>query len=307
MRLGYAIAVLVVASGGCGGHRAVFPPSPEIRARMDRVVLEVSASAKPNWISKDKVKVGAGERAASGAGKGASVGAVPLAIGCDLGWNALWPLTCAAGAVVGAGTAVVGGAGGAVYGAATTRTEGEVTSAEGALDKLLQETRPEDLLRNRIASVIRTRTSVTVFEVETRDALVERRGHDDSSSVALLLNICNFSFSRKGDMSPDLWLDLAVSARLYDSLEDPSIYAHEWGMKSNLGDFFKLTNAGAATLRMKLEAEIHKMAEAVVDDLFVTKVAKPEERVPDNGRVVTTGGGGYGGGGYFTFDFPWCR
>jgi hypothetical protein len=285
-----SMVFLIVFAGCVSPVASIAPPAAELRARMDPVILGVFASSKPDWSSTESVITDPGERGASASARGAKAGHAPMKVGCHWGWQYLWIITCPLGVGIGVGTAVVGGLSGGIYGAATASTPEEMDSAQAAVDKALRETRFENRLRDHVASEIRSKSRVSVVEVESHEALRGRQGHDAVSGLVLELDISRFRLTRQGELSPDLWLDMAVEAHVHDSLQNPPLYMRQWGLKIKLGDYFGLTDKGAADLNVRLDAQLRRMAAAIVDDLFVTQARKQLRHAVKNGQIVSTSG-----------------
>ena len=180
--LGACLFALATVLSGCASQQLVEPPSATLRQRMDRVVLRVFSKAEPGTYAVDELLVGAEEGAGYAAKNvakaGAQTGLTIAAVSCHPGWGILWLLTCpygaAAGAVVGVGTAVVGGAGGAIYGATQGRPQEEIDTAVATLDKSLLEIKLAAAFRDPVMSAIHKHTAAKIIDEEPRDAAMRQ-------------------------------------------------------------------------------------------------------------------------------------
>jgi hypothetical protein len=282
---GACLFALVAALSGCASRPVVDPPSPELRHRMDRVVLRVFADTKPSTHAADTLVVGAEEgskyAAKNVAKAGAETGFGIMRVGCDPQWRELWFLACpvglVAGAVVGVGTAVVGGAGAAVYGAAQAPTQDEIDTAVAALDKTLLEMKLADAFREQLISATHTHTGVRIIDDAPRRPAKGQEIEDRTFPIIVATKIDNFTISREGRLTPELSLEISVSTDLFDAPEAGRRYTRSWSFSTTLGDFYTLTDQGGARLRREIDAALKIMAVAVVEDIFLTVEPEPVE------------------------------
>jgi len=303
--VGAWLLAAAAALSGCASQPQVDPPPAELRQRMDRVVVRVFADTKPGTHAADELLVGAEEgakyAAKSAAKAGAKTGLGIAAVGCHPEWiragGILWLLTCpvglAAGAVVGVGTVVVGGAGGAIYGATQAPSQDEIDSAVAALDKTLLEMKLAAAFRDQFVSATRTHTGARIIEDWPRGATVGQKIDDRLFPIIVAVSIDSFTITREGRLTPELSLQMSVSAELFDAPEAGRRYTRGWSFSTTLGNFYSLTDQAGAGLRREIDAALKTMAIAVVEDIFLTMEAKPVHSGKTiDGAVVTTSGGG---------------
>ena len=298
------LLALATALAGCAARPVVEPPPADLRQRMDRVVLNVHTDAKPSTHTVDQLVVGSEEGAKYAAKNVATAGAKTglgiAGVGCHPEWlrgaGVLWLVTCplglAAGAVVGVATAVVGGTGAAIYGAAQAGTQEEIDNAMATLDRTLLNMKLANAFRERLLSATRANTGTKVIDAAPRDATMSREAHDRLSPVIVALKIDSFTVIRAGRLTPDLSVEIGISAELFDAPEGGLRYRRSWSFSETLGNLYTLTDKDGAGLRKEIDAALGVVALTVVDDIFLGAEAKaiPSGRLP-RGEVVTVSGG----------------
>lgn len=297
--LGACLLALAMALGGCASRPMADPPSGELRQRMDQVVVRVFVEAKPRVDAADTLLVGAeagAEYAAKNVAKaGAKTGLGIAYVGCHPEWlrgGALWLITCpaglVAGAAVGVGTAVVGGAGGAVYGAAQAPTRDEIDKAASTLDKALIDLKLANAFREQFISATQTHTGVRIIADHPPDPAMRRRSDERLFPVIVAARIDHFRIIREGRLTPDLSLEISVSADLFDAPEAGRRYTRSWSFLATLGNFYTLTEEGGAGLLREIDAALGTMAVAIVEDIFLSTDPAPiHSGKPAAGTVVT--------------------
>ncbi len=289
-KLGACLFALATALAGCASRPLVDPPSPELRQRMDRVIMRVFAESKPGAHAVDELLVGA-EDGASYAAKnvataGAKTGLYIFAGSCHPGWGVLWFLTCpygaAAGLAVGVGTAMVGGAGGAVYGAMQARTQDEIDTAVATLDKALSDMRLGADFLDQIISATRKKTTARIIDDERREGAAPPDFQDEIFPIIVLTKIDDFTIVREGRLTPSLSLRVSVSADLFDAPEAGRRYTRSWSFSSTLGGFYAQTEQNGAGFRREINAALETLATAIVEDVFLSVESVP----PNSGRAI---------------------
>ena len=303
LRSGACLSALALALVGCATNPipTVEPPSAALRARMkEGVVIRAVPTSSAGTFAKDPLLRGTGQSTGYAAKKGAKVGvqggAAVAAVGCNPAWAGLWLITCpvglAAGVVVGVGGAAVGGVAGAAYGAAKAHTKEQVDAATAALDASLREMKPDQALREELVAATRHKTAVTVRDDMTPGNAEGMRRSDDLFPIIVALRVDEFMVVRRGALTPELSLQLQASATLYDAPETGRRYERSWAFDTRLGDFYELTDHGAAGLKRALDAALKVTAATMVNDLFLSSLDEP---VPTSGaprgKVVTVSGG----------------
>ena len=298
------LLALGTALASCTSRPVVEPPSADLRQRMDRVVLEVHTDANPTTHTTDQLVVGSEEGAKYAAKNVAAAGAMTglgiAGVGCHPGWlsgaGVLWLVTCplglAAGAVVGVTTAVVGGTGAAIYGAAQARTQEEIDNAMATLDKTLLNLRLANDFRQRLLSATHANTGTKIIDEAAGKATTSREAHNRLSPVIVALKVDSFAVTRAGRLTPDLSVEIGISADLFDAPEGGLRYRRSWSFSETLGNLYTLTDKDGAGLRKEIDTALGVVALTVVDDIFLSSEAKaiPSGRLP-RGEVVTVSGG----------------
>lgn len=303
LRSGTCLSALALALAGCATNPipTVGPPSAALRARMEEgVVIRAVPTGPAGTFAKDPLLRGTGQSAGYAAKKGAKVGVrggtAVAAVGCNPAWAGLWIITCpvglAAGVVVGVGGAAVGGVTGAAYGAAKAHTKEQVDAATAALDASLGEMKPVQALREELVTATRHETAVAVRDDMTPGNAEGMRRSDGLFPIIVALRVDEFMLVRRGALTPELWLQLRTSAMLYDAPEVGRRYERSWVFDTRLGDFYELTDHGAAGLKRAIDAALKVTAATMVNDLFLSTLNEP---VPTGGaprgKVVTIAGG----------------
>jgi len=298
------LLALATALGGCASRPVVEPPSADLRQRMDRVVLNVNTDAKPSTYTADQLVVGSEEGAKYAAKNVATAGAKTglgiAGVGCHPEWlrgaGVLWLVTCpiglAAGAVVGVTTAVVGGTGAAIYGAAQAGTQEEIDNAMATLDKTLLNMKLTSAFRERLLSATRADTGTKVIDEAPAKAAISREADDRLFPVVVAFKIDSLTVTRAGRLTPDLSVEIGISAELFDAPEGGLRYRRSWSFSETLGNLYTLTEKDGAGLQKEIDAALGVIALTVVDDIFLSSEAKaiPSGRL-SRGEVVTISGG----------------
>lgn len=297
------LIALALALAGCATNSipTVKPPSAALRARMEEGVIVRAVPVGPaGTFARDPLLKGSGQSAGYAAKKGAKVGvqggAAVAAVGCNPGWTGLWIITCpvgiAAGVVVGVAGAAVGGVTGAAYGAANAHSKEQAGAAMAALDASLKEMKPGQALREQVIAATRHETTVTVRDDMTPGNAEEMKRGDDSFPIIVALQVDEFMVVRRGALTPELSLQLQTSAALYDAPEAGRRYERSWAFDTKLGDFYALTDHGAAGLKRAIDAALKVTAATMVNDLFLSTLDEPVATGSGpKGKVGTVSGG----------------
>jgi hypothetical protein len=293
MRLAAFVRTALAASAlaGCGATATIEPPAPALRQRMQAVALRVKAAAAPRWQATSEPVEGA----AAGAGHGAAVGAAASAAvalsGCQSGNDAN---TCAATLTLGILALPLAVVGGALYGAIRAGSAQEIAEAAANLEAAVGDLAPAADLRTHLLASLRRRVPIVSLVDDAEDAADAGPAGVPHPALILAIRVEEFALSRAGRIAPDLDLDFSVFAGLYDAPDVGLLYQRRWRYFVALGDYFRLTAERAVKLREALAAAIGKMADAVVDDLFVSSDIKPLATKRVAGEVVTVSGGAVG-------------
>lgn len=300
--LGARLLALAMLLGGCASRPMVDPPSAELRKRMDQVVVRVLSEATPRTHAADELLVGAqagAEYAAKNVAKaGAKTGLGIAYVGCHPEWlrgGGLWLLTCpaglVAGAAVGVGTAVVGGAGGAIYGAAQAPTKQEIDRAVRTLDKTLLDMKLAGIFRDQFISAMHTNTGARLIADEPDNSAIDHGFPERRFPTIVAAKINSFTITREGRLTPDLTLEISLSADVFGAPEAGLRYTRSWSLVTTLGNFYTLTDQDGAGVRREIDAALHTMAIAVVEDMFLSVDPAPiPSGTMDMDRVVTLSG-----------------
>lgn len=246
-----ALGTAVAALAGCAAVE-VPPPTPEIRAQLGGIEVEVLAiEAQDEMTTPAK---GQGQGAASGAGQGALGSLAGGASICQAGE----PFACLFGLALGIAVAPVAAVIGAGVGASKAHSEGEVLLAETNLRAALDELSLDRDLEAAVSTRIRAHPDYELAEAPGPgpDTRLEVRGA--------------FSVQSSGKIDPDLTLVLGARARLVRADDGIELYARSWGYQSPTRGYFEFAADGAELFRTEVQDGIEKLADKMVADLLVS-------------------------------------
>lgn len=172
--------------------------------------------------------------------------------------------------------------GGGIYGAAAAHSEQETESAITAIEKLYD----DDAFLNALDALIEERIAELGFpkrsacnnselrnEIKTRaySSYSTRDEHVCEELKNTLTLHTSYGFLTEGVYSPDLQLNIEVTAVAANADRNRKALDFRWGYLSPELDFFSETANEAASLRQRLSYAGQQLADAMVHDLFLTR------------------------------------
>jgi hypothetical protein len=274
--LRYPLAALLFALAPACTPVQYLPPSPAVRAEIDRVA--VAATDEASRVAPAAPVRGSGSGAAAGFGQGV---ATSIGEGCRGSGSG-----CALGLLL----APVFGFFGAIYGAAAAHSGAEVDVAEAGYHSAMAEIELTERLADKIVEIGGNRGGRDFHRAAAADAgdPAWGQGRGDADTI-LEATVTDLTLLADGSIDPDVSLVMGVRGRLVRAGDKAELYRRSWAYISEAHDYLEFAAADARLLKREVDRAVDRFAATIVDDLFVAN-APADAASPERGRVITVAG-----------------
>ncbi len=255
------IAILCFALASCAGDPPLPSPPQGLHTRLDPEPILVEPGERTLSVQEPVAGSGAGAEVGATQAGGASIMAGFAT--CYTGQPGCVFLA-AAGIVLAAPAALVG----AGVGAIRARSPEEVESANANLQAVLLGQRPLAVLGEHVNALAQEYNGLAGTPGQPKDA----------RDVSLELALTEYDINAFGQINPSLTLVMGVRGDLVERHSNRLLHRRNWRYESESRNFFDLGADGGALLSDEFEATYRRLAEHIVNDLFVSGLQKGSDR-----------------------------